>query len=690
MVSAHISSENRFSDSRGDHGSGSVKPPRPNTGAADILNRLAIVLASPKAVALLAGPAEASPSPLIPILVERLKTQAITCAALPDGGMPPTTAAARALTDLGAMAVAGMPARELEKAVEGFIHKFARRGVTRALLVVDGSPGKGRELDGVSLERLVLLTRRGLISLLLVGQTKELASLIRSAPGPVRQAITTYETLAGSAHARPTAPRHRDAEVELRTSYPMFQPVRPDPVARPPMIAGGRKRSMIEILSDLEERPATAKRAEPLDAEPLDGGRPVLDRPVADPDDEFVLPDWLLPAQPGISARRHALSWAGVGGIALAVAATAFMTLEPRHDAPVLHVADKTGTIMASAIVSPPEPAPEPVTIAAESPELGSATRAPVTEDDAPDAPLPPEAAPLEPEPATDAPNPEIALPDTPAPDVAAPDVATPDAIVPELGPSAVESPETGLAEPPAPEFQAREPESAVPELAGPEPVEPELTEPKLAEPVTPEPSPLEAPPLEPAPPESVAEPEPMQEAAPETAVEPSPEPVPEPLPETVAEPTSVPAPEPEPIPTPTTDPSTSPTVTPLPEPEPAPAAALEPPPPPPEPPPPAPPPAPVEAPVPTIAEGLLLDRGDRLLAIGDIASARLLFESAAAQGSARGALALGRTLDPGYLRSVGARGVTGDPDRAATWYRKAAALGEPSAAGLLEALGRR
>ncbi|EWY37303.1 hypothetical protein N825_20635 [Skermanella stibiiresistens SB22] len=647
-------------------------------------------------MALLAGPADTSPSPLIPILAERLKTQAIVCAALPDGGMPPTTAAARALTDLGAMAVAGVPARELEKAVEGFSQKYARRGVTRALLVVDGSPGRGREIDGVSLERLVLLTQRGPISLLLVGQTKGLAALIRSAPGSVRQAITTYETLAGPAHARPPARRHRDAGADLTTSYPMFQPVRPDPVARPPMITGGRKRSMIEILSDLEERPATAKRAEPLDGgrlvldQPVGdrpvGDRPVRDRLVGDPDDEFALPDWPLPAQPGISARRHALSWAGVGGIALAVAATAFMTLEPRHDAPVLHVADKTGTIMASAIVAPPEPAPEPVTIAAESPEPGGATRTLVIEDDAPEAPPPPEAAPLEPEPAANSATPEIARPDALVPDVAAPDVATPDAIVPELGPSAVEPPETDMAEPPAPEFQAREPEPAVPELAEPEPAEPELVEPELAEPALPEPSPLEALPPEPAPPESVAEPEPMPEAAPETAVEPSPDPPPE----AVAEPTPTPTPEPETIPTPTTDPGTSPTVTPLPEPAPAPAAALEPPPPPPEPPPPAPPPAPVEAPVPTIAEGLLLDRGDRFLAIGDIASARLLFESAAAQGSARGALALGRTLDPGYLRSVGARGVTGDPDRAATWYRKAAALGEPSAAGLLEALGQR
>ena len=90
------------------------------------------------------------------------------------------------------------------------------------------------------------------------------------------------------------------------------------------------------------------------------------------------------------------------------------------------------------------------------------------------------------------------------------------------------------------------------------------------------------------------------------------------------------------------------------------------------------------------MAEDALLDRGDRLMALGDIASARLLFETAASQGSGRGALAVGRTLDPAYLGSIGARGVAGDPEVAALWYRRAADLGETSAAALLESLGRR
>ena len=132
---------------------------------------------------------------------------------------------------------------------------------------------------------------------------------------------------------------------------------------------------------------------------------------------------------------------------------------------------------------------------------------------------------------------------------------------------------------------------------------------------------------------------------------------------------------EPSPPPEPVAEP---------PAPEPAIVTAAPPPPPPPS------TPAPVAPKPPSVAESVLLERGDRLLAIGDIASARLLYETAAAGGSARGALLAGRTLDPEYLRSLGTRGVTGDPARAAAWYEKAAELGDDSATALLEALGRR
>jgi TPR repeat protein len=46
----------------------------------------------------------------------------------------------------------------------------------------------------------------------------------------------------------------------------------------------------------------------------------------------------------------------------------------------------------------------------------------------------------------------------------------------------------------------------------------------------------------------------------------------------------------------------------------------------------------------------------------------------------------MGKTYDPNFMTTVNAR----DPDQAAEWYRKAVALGEPSAADLLKRLGVR
>jgi len=85
----------------------------------------------------------------------------------------------------------------------------------------------------------------------------------------------------------------------------------------------------------------------------------------------------------------------------------------------------------------------------------------------------------------------------------------------------------------------------------------------------------------------------------------------------------------------------------------------------------------------------LLLKRGDAMLALGDLAAARLLYERAAAAGDARGALGVGRTYDPKVLVQIGARGIQADPDRAAAWYHKALDLGDTTAAVQLRQLGR-
>jgi hypothetical protein len=75
-----------------------------------------------------------------------------------------------------------------------------------------------------------------------------------------------------------------------------------------------------------------------------------------------------------------------------------------------------------------------------------------------------------------------------------------------------------------------------------------------------------------------------------------------------------------------------------------------------------------------------LLKRARSLLAIGDIASARLLLERAADAQEANAALMLARTYDPEVLGTSDARSVIPDPEQARLWYRKAAELGSERA----------
>jgi TPR repeat protein len=86
----------------------------------------------------------------------------------------------------------------------------------------------------------------------------------------------------------------------------------------------------------------------------------------------------------------------------------------------------------------------------------------------------------------------------------------------------------------------------------------------------------------------------------------------------------------------------------------------------------------------------LLLRRGDALLALGDVSSARLLYERAAAAGDGRGATGAGKTYDPAILLAIGARGIQADPVAAATWYRRAIELGDRSAAERLTQMSQR
>lgn len=84
-----------------------------------------------------------------------------------------------------------------------------------------------------------------------------------------------------------------------------------------------------------------------------------------------------------------------------------------------------------------------------------------------------------------------------------------------------------------------------------------------------------------------------------------------------------------------------------------------------------------------------LFERGEQMLEAGDIASARAFFERLANSGVAEGALAMGNTFDPNYLRTLNVMGLKGDIAKARQWYEYAAKLGSPQGAQLLEQLGQ-
>jgi len=71
-----------------------------------------------------------------------------------------------------------------------------------------------------------------------------------------------------------------------------------------------------------------------------------------------------------------------------------------------------------------------------------------------------------------------------------------------------------------------------------------------------------------------------------------------------------------------------------------------------------------------------LLKRAKGMIAIGDIAAARLLLERAAGAQEASAALLLAQTYDPAVLGTPDARSITPDPAAARDWYQKAARFG--------------
>ena len=79
--------------------------------------------------------------------------------------------------------------------------------------------------------------------------------------------------------------------------------------------------------------------------------------------------------------------------------------------------------------------------------------------------------------------------------------------------------------------------------------------------------------------------------------------------------------------------------------------------------------------------------RGNELLALGDIASARLFFEEAISQGSAGGHTALARTYDPLYFVEAQISGPEPDPERAIAHYSQAVQAGDKGAQAWLDRL---
>ena len=87
------------------------------------------------------------------------------------------------------------------------------------------------------------------------------------------------------------------------------------------------------------------------------------------------------------------------------------------------------------------------------------------------------------------------------------------------------------------------------------------------------------------------------------------------------------------------------------------------------------------------LPEELVMRRGDALFAQGDLAGARLFYESGLAAGSSRAAFALGKTYDPLVHRQLGVRGFPPDPAKALDWYRTAMAAGNMEAERWLQDL---
>ncbi len=71
-----------------------------------------------------------------------------------------------------------------------------------------------------------------------------------------------------------------------------------------------------------------------------------------------------------------------------------------------------------------------------------------------------------------------------------------------------------------------------------------------------------------------------------------------------------------------------------------------------------------------------MLKKGQSLIAVGDIASARLILTRLAEMGMADASYALASTYDATVLARLHVVGIQPDPEKAKAWYAKAAEQG--------------
>ena len=88
-------------------------------------------------------------------------------------------------------------------------------------------------------------------------------------------------------------------------------------------------------------------------------------------------------------------------------------------------------------------------------------------------------------------------------------------------------------------------------------------------------------------------------------------------------------------------------------------------------------------------AVSILLERGDKLLLLGDIVSARQLYQHAFQQGDQFAAARIGSTYDPRIFSQLGVQGLRPNSKLALDWYNKAVDAGDESAKQTARSLSR-